>query len=209
MKNTAKHTDRLKALIKSLLKDRPEGLAPMEPLVALVRAAMSYDVPDSKADEAMKHINREFVDLNELRVATELEVQELLGVRYPQIQQRVPMITAALNAIFEREHTLNLDRLKDLSKRDVRQFLRELPELHPFVEAYVMLFAFDGQAFPLDQLMLELLRDEGVVDEGTSLEDAQKFIEHHLRHEDCKDVFLAMRRAVSDEGGRRRKVKSR
>ena len=48
-----------------------------------MRGAMSYDVPDTKADEAMKRIDKEFVDLNELRVATELEIQELLGVALP------------------------------------------------------------------------------------------------------------------------------
>src|SRR5438046_629586 len=80
----------------------------------------------------------------ELRVATDLEIQELLGVRYPQIEKRVAMITQALNNIFEREHTMNLERMKTISRRDARQFLRELPEIHPYVEAYVMLFAFDG-----------------------------------------------------------------
>ena len=48
---------------------------------ALVRGAMSFDVSDHRADEAMKMIDREFVDLNELRVATDLEIAELLVVR--------------------------------------------------------------------------------------------------------------------------------
>ncbi len=117
---------------------------------------MSYDVTDSRAEDAMKAITKEFVDLNELRVATDLEIQEMLGVRYPAIEQRVAMITQCLNDIFEREHTMSLDRLKTVSKRDARQFLRELPGIHPFVEAYIMLFAFDGNAFPLDEEMLVL-----------------------------------------------------
>ena len=33
-------------------------------------------------------------------------------MRYPAIEQRVAMITRSLNDIFEREHTLSLDRLK-------------------------------------------------------------------------------------------------
>ena len=36
-------------------------------------------------------------------------------------------------------------RLKEISRRDARQFLRDLPEIHPFVEAYVLLYSFDGQ----------------------------------------------------------------
>src|SRR4051812_35828141 len=140
MKNATKHADQLKSLCKKLTKEhKAPPITPMPAIVALVRGAMSFDVSDSRADDAMKAIDKEFVDLNELRVATDLEVQALLGQRYPLIKKRVAMITQALNNIFEREHTLTLERLKDISKRDARQFLRELPELHPFVDAYVML----------------------------------------------------------------------
>jgi endonuclease III len=192
--------------MKRLLKEhKPEPRQPQDPLRALVRAAMSFDMPDAKADEAMRHIEREFVDLNELRVATDLEIQELLGTRYPAIERRVEMITRSLNDIFEREHTLSLDRLKTVSKRDARQFLRELPDIHPFVEAYVMLFAFDGHAFPLDDELLEYLREQGIVEEGATVDDAQRFIEHQLKAEECHDLFAAMRKAVSDEGSRPKK----
>ena len=206
MKNATKHAEELRSLMKRLLKEhKPGERQPQEPLQALVRAAMSFDVPDAKADEAMRHIEREFVDLNELRVATDLEIQELLGARYPAIERRVEMITRSLNDIFEREHTLSLDRLKTVSKRDARQFLRELPEIHPFVEAYVMLFAFDGHAFPLDDEILEYLREQEIVEDGATLDEAQRFIEHQLKAEECHDLFAAMRKAVSDEGGRSKK----
>jgi len=206
VKNATKHADELKSLTKRLLKEyKPEPRQPQEPLKALVRAAMSFDMPDAKADEAMRHIEREFVDLNELRVATDLEIQELLGTRYPAIERRVAMITQSLNNIFEREHTLSLDRLKTISKRDARQFVRELPNIHPFVEAYVMLFAFDGHSFPVDDEITAYLREQGVVEDESNLEETQRFVEHHLKAEECHDVFLAMRRVVSDESGRPRK----
>src|SRR5207237_7779856 len=146
--------------------------------------AMMFDVSDSRADDAIKTIEKEFVDLNELRVATDLEIQEMLGQRYPGIERRVTMITQALNNIFEREHTLSLDRLKEVSRRDARQFLRELPDIHPFVEGYVMLISLDGNAFPLDETMLEYLRDQEIVDEDVPLEEAQRFVEHHLKPEE-------------------------
>ena len=210
MKNATKQADELRSLFKKLLKEgKPEPKEPQEALKAIVRGAMSFDVADSKADDAMRAIDKEFVDLNELRVATDLEIQELLGVRYPGIERRVAMITQSLNNIFEREHTMNLDRLKTISKRDARQFLRELPEIHPFVEAYVMLYAFDGPAFPVDDTTVGYLRDHGILDEDTSLEDAQKFIEHHLKAEEIYDFFRVLRRAVSSRASEPEKKKSR
>jgi hypothetical protein len=206
MKNATKYADELKALCKRLLKHNPPGgaAAQVDPLQALVRGAMLYEVSDTRADEAMKLIDREFVGLNELRVATDLEIQELLGARYPAIEKRVAMITQSLNAIFEREHTLSLDRLKTISRRDARQFLRELPEIHPFVEAYVMLFSFDGHAFPMDEDILGYLKSHDAIDPGATQEEAQKFVEHHLKAEECRDLFLALRKAVGD-GAKKKK----
>ena len=205
MKNATKHADDLKSLLRKLAKDcKPEPRPVLDPLQALVRGAMSFDVSDNRAEEAMRCIEREFVGLNELRVATELEVQDLLGAKYPAIERRVAMITQALNNIFEREHTLSLDRLKTISKRDARQFLRELPEIHPFVEAYVMLFAFDGHAFPIDDEMLAYLKEQEILDEELPLEEAQKFIEHHLKAEECGDLYTCLRRVQWEDKKRKK-----
>ena len=187
---------------------KPQPKLAAEPLKALVRAAMSYEVSDAKADDAIKSIEKEFVDLNELRVATDLEIQELLGVRYPDIERRVAMITQALNNIFEREHTLSLERLKTVSRRDARQFLRELPEIHPFVEAYVMLYSFDGHAFPMDAEILGYLREEEAIGEEATMEDAQKFVEHNLKAEEMHDFFSALRLAAFEESRRKKKAKA-
>jgi hypothetical protein len=205
MKNAGKHSDDLKQLFKRLMRDgKPDARQTLEPLDALVRGAMTYDVTDHRAEDAMKMIGKEFVDLNELRVATDLEIHEMLGVRYPAIEERVAMITQCLNDIFEREHTMSLDRLKTVSKRDARQFLRELPGMQPFVEAYIMLMAFEGSAFPIDQEMLDYLIDEEILDEGTTIPEAQKFVEHHLKAEELYDCYVLLRKAAQSDGPRKK-----
>jgi hypothetical protein len=205
MKNATKHADDLKALYKKLTRDHKAPEKEVMPAVkALVRGAMSFDVAEGRADEAMKAIDKEFVDLNELRVATDLEIQELLGQKYPAIEKRVSMITMSLNNIFEREHTLNLERLKEISKRDARQFLRELPDVHPFVEAYVMLMSYDGHSFPIDDEILAYLTDQGVLEDDTNLIDAQKFLEHHLKADECYEFFYAVRQVVAERAARRK-----
>jgi len=205
MKNVSKHIDELKQLFKRLSKEgKPPERVPLEPLDALVRGAMTFDVSDNRAEDAIKSITKEFVDLNELRVATDLEIQELLGVRYPEIEKRVAMITQSLNAIFEREHTMSLNRLKDVSKREARQFLRELPEIHPFVEAFVMLYAFDGSAFPLDDEMLDYLREQEAVDPETNLHEAQKFVENHVKADEVYECYINLRKAAQADGSRKK-----
>ena len=206
MKNATKYADELRTLYKRAVKQYPAPeFEPQEALAALVRGAMLYDVSDARAEEAVKLIEKEFVGLNELRVATDLEIQELLGARYPLIEKRVAMITQSLNAIFEREHTLSLDRLKTISRRDARQFLRELPEMHPFVEAYIMLFSFDGHAIPIDEDALAYLKEHGVLEESANIEEAQKFVEHHLKAEECRDLFFALRKITGETSGKEKK----
>jgi endonuclease III len=207
MKNATKHADQLKSLLKRLMREEKVPAKPeIDPLHALVRGAMTFDVTDARADEAMRAIDREFVDLNELRVATDLEIQEMLGQRYPLIERRVQMITQSLNNIFEREHTLSLDRLKTLPKKDARQFLRELPEVHPFVEAYVMLFSLDAPCVPVDDDMLAALREADAIEPDATLEDAQKFVEHNVKAEEAYEAYACLRRASAEAlKGRKKK----
>lgn len=194
MKNATKHADSLKSMLKKLLKQHDvPAIQPLNPLRALVRACLCYDATDARADEAMQIIDRDFVDLNELRVATELENIEIIGPRYPEIEARVAMFTQCLNAIFAREHTLSLDRLKTLPRREARQFLRELPGITPFVEAYTTLYGLEAPAFPVDSGILAALQAEGAVEAHATPEEAQKFVEHQLKDDDCYKLFWCLR----------------
>ena len=211
MKTNNKHADELKVLQKKLSKDhKSTPMEKVEPIKALVRSAMSFDIADARAEEAMDMIAEVFVDLNELRVGTDLEIAELLGNKYPDIEHRVEIITRSLNAIFEKEHTLKLERLSTLGKREIRQFLRELlPDTHPFVEGYLMLYCFEGAAIPVDKSIVNYLVSHGVFDEAIDLHEAQKFLEHHVKGEDCHDFFQAIRAAALHEQDSKSKKKSK
>lgn len=195
MKNATKHADTLKSFLKKQLKQHGNipPLEPIDPLRALVRGCLAADTTDNRAAEAMTTIEREFVDLNDLRVATELECVEIIGPRYPEIETRVAEFVQALNAIFAREHTLSLERLRTIPRREARQFLRELPGVSPFVEAYTALYGFEMPAFPVDRTILSALKDEGVVEDDATHDETQKFVEHQLKDDDCYKLFWCLR----------------
>jgi endonuclease III len=198
MKTATKRTDELKAVIRKATREhKPGEYEPTEPLIALIKGVLSYDVTDDKAAEAWAAIDKEFVDPNELRVATELELQDLIGSRYPAVEERAALLVGTLNAIFEREHTLNLDRLKETKKTETRQFLRDLPGMTPFVEAYTYLFGYSGTgAVPVDQTMTDYLIEQEVFEENAAPEEVQKFIEHHVKADEAYDAFAALRLAA-------------
>ena len=204
MKNATKHADELRSLYQAARSrsTSPSRREPQEPLKALVRGAMSYDVPDDRADEAMQG-DRAASSSTSTSCASPptWRSRSCSACATREIEQRVAMITQALNDIFEREHTLSLDRLKDVSKRDARQFLRELPDIHPFVEAYVMLFGFDGHAVPGRRRDARVpARRRRSSRRRRRLEEAQQFVEHHLKAEECYDVLRRAPRGASTEG---------
>ncbi len=59
-----------------------------------------------------------------------------------------------------------------------------------------MMFAFEGNAFPIDKEMMDYLREEGVIDEETTIEEAQKFVENHIKGEEIYDFYWVLRRAA-------------
>lgn len=203
MKNATKHADNLRSLFKKLLKEgKPEPKQTVDPLRALVMGIFAFDTTDARVQQAMAIVDKEFVDINELRVATELEVIEIIGPRYPQIEQRALMLREILNMIFEKEHTLSFERVKTLGKKEARAFIKELPEMTPFVEGYTTLFGFDAAAMPVDGAILDLLRDADVLEAATTAEEAQKFLEGQLKADEMYDFYYVARRATQGKKGK-------
>ena len=59
MKNATKHAEQLKSLSRKLIREyKPDEKKVLDPLPALVRGAMSFDVSDSRANEIMRGLLR-------------------------------------------------------------------------------------------------------------------------------------------------------
>ncbi len=106
------------------------------------------------------------------------------------------MAVRCLTEIFNREHTLKLDRVAGMSRRDQRAYLKDLTDLHPYADGYTMLMGFDSPAMPIDSSILEFLQHKGCMPDDISLEDAQKFIESHLKSEELYPAFCILRPAA-------------
>jgi len=208
MKNASKHAETLKTLFKSLSKQHDVIERPKyDPFRAVAISALSEDMPDARVTAALVVLDREFVDLNELRVATELEVGELVGDDFDEIVERAAIIRQVLHGIFDKEHAMKLDRVAQLKSKEIRQYFRDLPNITPYVEGYVMQTSFGIPAVPIDQTMVDLLIDEEVLEEGTSLEDAQKFVEAHLKADDMWPFFCVVRATAIKKGSRAKNKK--
>lgn len=194
MKNASKHAATLKSLHRKLCRQHKAGDRPeMDPLRALVLGILREECDDGKATRAMAVLDEEFVDVNELRVATELELSILIGEDYPGAIDRSLRLREMLMSVFDAEGRLSIARVAAMNKKEQRATLHGLPTMSPFVEGHVALLGFSQAAVPVDERMRAYLESQGVLEPGGTVDEAQRFLESHLKSDECWPFFHACR----------------
>lgn len=183
----------LARLIKASPAKKPE---PRDPVGQLVRAFLEYDCDEARAEVAEKKILGAMVDFNELRVTPAIELSALLGVRYPFAESRCSAIHRTMQSIFDREHQMRLDRLKEMKKPEIRPYLQSLGGITPYVEAVLAVTCFGVAAAPVDTKLLLWLISKDALPEGTDIRMAQQLIEKHLKATECEDFYYGSRKEL-------------
>lgn len=205
MKNATKHAATLKSLHKKLCRQHKPGDRPqLDPLRALVLGVLQESCDDGRAQKAAAALDEEFVDVNELRVATELELTNLVGPGYPAAMDRAVRLREILMSLFDGEGRLTIDRVAAMNKKEQRAHLRSLPAMTPFIEGYVSLLGFGQTAMPVDEPMRAYLVSEGVLEPEATVEDAQKFLESNLKADEYWPFFASCRAEACKPRPRRR-----
>ncbi len=206
----AQGTDELKGLLDQLergYKPAEDGLAEIEgtmgcdrTLTVFLQSFMLWETTSSRAHAAMKRLEEAVVDVNELRICLPDEISRVIGERYAKSRDRSLRLKASLTDLFGREHTVSMAPLRDMSKREAKEYLDSLEGVPPFVAARVVLLGLGGHAAPVDGRLTTALARDGIVDSGTDPSDVAGFLERRLR---AKELLGAHRllQAWSDDGG--------
>lgn len=204
MSTTGFNAKQFDSLVKGLA-DRfgaPEPL-PLSPGDQFVWSFLLWEASLADAERAYKKLSQSFLDVNELRVSLVEEIVESIGVRYPMAEERSRRLRDSLHEVFLREHAVSFDGLKDMPKRGAKQYLDGISHAPPFVTGRVMLLALGGHAAPIDDRMLDLLKDEGVFEEEIDLSGAIAILERHVKAANAVETHLLLLSACEDQGGRR------
>jgi endonuclease III len=169
-----------------------------DPTTQLVIGVLSRDMPESKARQALDAVRSMVVDFNELRVIPPLELADLLG-DYPDARGKSEDIIRALNRIFAFEHTVSLERLRELPKKDMLAYLDRIDGLEAYTRARIRLLGLEKHAIPLDEAMWALARSEGLVDGKCSLEEAQAFLERQVPEDAALEVVALLHKQAWTE----------
>jgi len=191
--------DVLKKMISRFVKAAPSRKPePLDPLARLVRAFLEYDCDEARTTVAERKIAENMVDSNELRVTPAIELAALLGVRYPFAESRCSALHRTLQSIFDREHQMRLDRLKEMKKTEIRPYFQSLAGITPYVEAAVCVDCFGIAAAPVDTKLLLWLISKDALPEGIDIKSAQQIIEKNLKVTEAEDFFHGGRKEIDD-----------
>lgn len=140
IKEKAKKLDKvLKALEKFYSRSvLPEGTVPLERLIFYW---LFYTNPVTNARKAVKMLQDEnvFGDWNEVRVATQRELEEVFKeARIEDAEALAPRIKTFLQNVFEELDDTALEPLKELKPDKVKKFLASLEGVPPWLMTYML-----------------------------------------------------------------------
>lgn len=179
-----------------------------DPVHCLARAMLGDTLGDNKAGAAIDRLMSQMVDWNEVRVSSAFEIQEAMDSAIPEGIERCQRLKHALQAIFDCENRLGLDRLRSIGRREARQILEQLRGVDEYVVASVVLWGLGGHAIPVNARLLKTLREAGLVHPSASRAEVQAFLERHISATDARAFCLTMRSFTPSKGTARRSGKS-
>lgn len=150
-------------------------------------------MPGVAAEQSYSRLKRNFVDWNELRVSSDLEIRRTVSVA-ADAGSLVQRIKTLLNRIQSERSQLSLEFLGDLNKGDARRYLRSLGMLSPATIDLVLRQKKSDDVVPVDEHSERVLARTGLVPPRASRTDIQKL----LRRLVPEDRVLRFHRAVLD-----------
>ena len=210
MKDSKVYAGKIKKLHSALKRayGKVEPVRYDDPLEALVFGMVSGALTHRQTQTAVKRFADYFIDMNDLRVARTEEVADIAGVDNKAVRSMAQQLSQVLNHIFDQQHTMTLDYLNKLGKRQAKQALQELTGITSFAVDYCLLTALQGHAIPVTTGMVAYLKAEELVHPGAERESIEAFLAKQISAKD-NYTFYFLLRTESESSARSRKLKAK
>jgi endonuclease III len=201
MKNGTAYARKLKSAYSKFkgmagVKPSPE---PVDPVDQLVLATLSQECPASRAAKALKQLQQDMIDYNELRVSTPAEISESIGRLVPRSVYRAKILVKLLNAVFQREYAVSLASLSSKGVRDAKAYLDSLDGMTPYVSASILLWSLGGHAIPVNDGALDFLRRQELIEPTANSAEVQAFLERNISSAEARSFCLDLEAYVASK----------
>lgn len=201
MKDEAAYARKFTALYRKI-KAHAEPQEPGDAVTQMIIAFLMWEAGRKQAENAYKRLMTVMVDNNDLRVSRASELKDLIGASYPRLDERIERMRDALQEVYLREHAVVTYSLEHKSKKEVRQYFDTLAGMTPYVAAQVCLVAFGAHAMPVDEKLMNLLKQQGVIDPDATVTEVESFLERHFKAGEALEAHTRLQAWV-DAGGKR------
>lgn len=117
----------------------PETPGPNDLVDAMLHFFFADGLPDGYGQEAVRRLEENFVDRNELRVTEAYEVAELLeDLGIPDLMERSENARAAVAQLYNDQNLVSLDFLREASVAERNQFLARVPAITQSVARFLL-----------------------------------------------------------------------
>ncbi len=165
----------------------------------VIYSHLLWNATGKQANTALKKLIDASVDLNDLRMNNVYETIELIGVNYPQANERAKRLKTVLNAIYKREHGVHVDSLEGAGKRDIREYFETLNGITPFVCNRVISICFDVAAMPVDDRTLAAMIANNLVHETACVVEASSWLSRQVKADDVLEAHASIHAWVESQ----------
>ncbi len=166
-------------------------------LESLIFAALLEDVSEAEAKEAYDRLTKSFYDLNEIRVSSITEIEEVLSP-HPNAGWPALRIREILQYTFEKYYRFDLEELKRKPVDQVEKQISKFKHITPFMKLFLIQNCLGAHAVPLDDKSRDLLAYLGVIEPQATTDEAAEDLKHVVRKADTAQFCHLVRCLACD-----------
>lgn len=192
---TKKEAERKLPRLLSLLEKQYGKTAPPEPTEEptddMIRLVLLECTSERKAERAFKLLRERFVDLNEARVSSAFEIQEVISCVEGAAAKAV-RIKEILEGLLEKQNVLSLQRIEELPPREALDHLTSTNGISWADAAQLMLVRYGHPLLPMNEAVAGAAARIGLCRAGLSIERARKTLGSVVSKRRYWDFFRLM-----------------
>ncbi len=210
MKITSEYVKAFRSLQNRLRKEFPKPkdkdyeTLPESMTELLILGILATNETFHRARAALKKVQEEMVDFNELRVTPTVELAELLEELLHDAQKGASDLVRTLNSVFMKFDTLDLSYLKEKHKNEISKLFEDVKGCPDHARSVMLLFGFDIPTMPLDDRMVDYLVSVEALPPEVDLTTAKGFIERQLKASEIGAFYWQLRKAAESEDKKRK-----
>ncbi len=157
---------------------------------ALIYQILELGVQEKNARDALRRLREEYVDWNDMRVATVREIEDILGQKYYLVREKAEDIKHLLADLYTAFRRMDLTNLLNAEGIETLRALPETTNVRKDMVERALLLSLEVKVFPCDEEQFKLLKFLGGVPKQLTMIQGVKKIEESL---DCEQMLRLSR----------------